>query len=121
MKKIVMIIVILSAVVLAGTAQNYTTSQVNDPAIQSQQIMQSGSSYQGTVYEPFGNTTPSDYNPVAGEQGNGSKPKGPVRKGFDIGGDTGQGPSPVGDAVLPLLLCALAFGFVIARRRKRAE
>ena len=122
MKKIVMIIVILSAVVLAGTAQNYTTSQVNDPAIQSQQIMQSGSSYQGTVYEPFGNSTPSDYNPVAGEQGNGSKPKGHIRRGFDTGAETGRDEEyPIGDAVLPLLLCALAFGFVIARRRKRAE
>ncbi len=116
-----MIIVILSAVVLAGTAQNHTTSQVNDPAFESQQIMQSGSNYGGQVYEPFDNTTPSEQNSVVGEQGNGSKPKGHVRKGFDIGGDAGQGPSPIGDAVLPLLLCALAFSFVIARRRKRAE
>lgn len=116
-----MIIVILSAVVLAGTAQNHTTSQVNDPAFESQQIIQSGSNYGGQVYEPFDNTTPSEQNSVAGEQGNGSKPKGHVRKGFDTGGDYGQGPSPIGDAVLPLLLCALAFSFVIALRRKRAE
>jgi len=116
-----MIIVILSAVVLAGTAQNHTTSQVNDPAFESQQIMQSGSNYGGQVYEPFDNTTPSEQNSVVGEQGNGSKPKGHVRKGFDTGGDYGKGPSPIGDAVLPLLLCAVAFSFVIARRRKRAE
>lgn len=115
-----MIIVILSAVVLAGTAQNYTTSQVNDPAIQSQQIMQSGSSYQGTVYEPFGNTTPSDYNPVAGEQG---KPKGNVRKGFINPSDPGQQSNeyPIGDAVLPFALMALTFAGVVYFRKHKAR
>ena len=116
-----MIIVILSAVVLAGTAQNYTPAQVNDPAIQSQQIMQSGSSYQGTVYEPFDNSTPSDYNPVAGEQGNGSKPKGHIRRGFDTGAETGRDEEyPIGEPWI-MAIMAVAFGFVIARRRKRAE
>ena len=46
---------------------------------------------------------------------------GPSRaKKFDTGGDAGQGPSPVGDAVLPMLLCAALFCGVIAFRRKRS-
>lgn len=119
MKKIVMIIVILSAVVLAGTAQNHTTSQVNNPAFESQQIMQSGSNYGGQVYEPFDNTTPSEQNEVVA--GPKAKKAGSA-KFFPKPGETGQSEEfPLGDAVLPLLLCALAFSFVIARRRKRAE
>ena len=122
MKKIVMIIVILSAVVLAGTAQNYTTAHLNDPAIQSHQILQTGAAYQGTVYEPFSTTAPSEYHPVAGDQESGGRPHGHIRRGFDVGGETGRSEEfPIGDAVLPLMLCALAFSFVIARRRKRAE
>ena len=120
MKKIVMIIVMLSAV-LIGTAQNYKTAQVNNPAIKSHQIMQTGAAYQGTVYEPFGESAPSDYHPVAGEQASGGKPNVHVRKGLIGGPEDDLGPSPLGDAVLPMLLCALAFGFVIARRRKHAE
>ena len=120
MKKIVMIIVILSAVVLAGTAQNYTAAHVNDPAIQSHQILQTGAAYQGTVYEPFSTTAPSEYHPVAGEQESGGTPHGHIRKGLIGGPEDELGPSPIGDAVLPLLLCALAFSFVIARRKKRA-
>lgn len=129
MKKIVMIIVILSAVVLAGTAQNYTTAHLNDPAIQSHQILQTGAAYEGTVYEPFSNTTPSEqsYSPA--------KAPGHVRRAFDENGnwvpdseDFGGGAEyggaenefPLGDAVLPLLLCAVVFGFVIGSRKKRA-
>ena len=123
MKKIVMIIVILSAVVLAGTAQNYTAAHLNDPAIQSHQILQTGAAYQGTVYEPFSTTAPSEYHPVAGEQESGGSPRGHIRTGFLDPSDPGTKSEeyPLGDAILPLLLCALAFSFVIARRKKRAE
>ena len=74
--------------------------------------------YTGTVYEPFSATTPSEQSEV-GSQYSPSKSTGP-RKGFDIGGDAGQGPSPIGDAVLPMLLCAVVFCGVIALRRKRS-
>ena len=117
MKKIVMIIAILSVVTLIATAQTYTP-QTNNQAIQSQQIMQKGALYQGTVYEPFGESAPSEYNPVA--TGDASNVRA-VRR-FPKPGEIGQSEAyPLGDAVLPMLLCALAFGFVIARRRKHAE
>lgn len=52
---------------------------------------------------------------------NQSQPKGPNRaKKFDTGGDTPPGPSPIGDAVLPMLLCAALFCGFIAFRRKRS-
>jgi len=121
MKKIVMIIVILSAVVLAGTAQNYTAAHLNDPAIQSHQILQTGAAYQGTVYEPFSTTAPSEYHPVAGDQESGGRPHGHIRRGFDTGAETGRDEEyPIGEPWI-MAIMAVAFGFVIARRRKRAE
>ena len=52
-----------------------------------------------------------------------SSSQGPSRaKKFDVGGDTPPGPSPIGDAVLPMLLMSLAFcGYLYLRRKKRAE
>lgn len=124
MKKIVMIIVMLSAV-LIGTAQNYKTAPIHDPAIKSHQIMQTGAAYQGTVYEPFSTETPSDQQYSSAQA---PRPRRtPIYTDDDEEGwvekpDHGRTDlSPLGDAVLPLLLCALAFGFVIARRRKHAE
>ena len=45
-----------------------------------------------------------------------------LRRGgnFDPAAEYGQGPSPLGDGVWPLLLCAVVFCGVIALRRKRA-
>ncbi|MBQ3914251.1 MAG: hypothetical protein II692_02595 [Paludibacteraceae bacterium] len=42
-------------------------------------------------------------------------------KKFDTGGDAGQGPSPLGDSVLPLLLMSLAFAGVIYSRKRHAR
>ena len=59
---------------------------------------------------PMATTTTDTYTPTKGT--------GP-RRDFDIGGDAGQGPSPIGDAVLPMLLCAAAFAMFVYRRRKQ--
>ena len=109
-------IVIAAAIVLPAMAQNFT--QPRDPAIQSQKIMTTGATYNGTVYEPFNNTTPAEYNPV-GATAPTNPPSGP-RKNL-IGGPEDQGPSPVGDAVLPLLLMSLAFAGVIYFRKRHAR
>ena len=72
--------------------------------------------YSSPIYEPFSNTAPSELSDV----GSSSNPtKGRPRKGFITPDDYGQGPSPIGDAVLPLILCVLAFTGVIALRRRR--
>ena len=79
--------------------------------------------YKGTVYEPFGTAAPSAYHPVAGEQERTDSQRGHVRKGFITPSDPGDQSSefPLGEAVLPLMLCAVVFGIVIGSRRKKAE
>lgn len=103
----------------AQTYRNtYTPSEPREyEVIQSQQIMKTGA-HEGTIYEPFSGTTPSEQSVVGTAQAPSSGPN--RAKQFDIGGDAGQGPSPIGDAALPLMLFAVAFGGVIALRRKRA-
>lgn len=51
-----------------------------------------------------------------------TRSQGNIRRGgnFDPAADYGQGPSPIGDAVLPLLLMAIAFVGITTLRRKRS-
>ena len=116
MKAKLCMIVVLSVVTIVATAQTFKTG-ADQQVMQSQPIMATGNAYNGTVYKPFDNTTPAEYNPIVGD----SPAQGPSRaKKFDTGGDTPPGPSPIGDAVLPMLLCAALFCGFIAFRRKRS-
>ena len=100
-------------------ALSFQPATIDNSAIQSQKIMQTGTNYSGQVYEPFSNVAPSEYNSSSETYSPAKAPGGP-RKGFDIGGDTPPGPSPIGDALLPLLLMAVAFaGWSYLRRRKQ--
>lgn len=83
--------------------------------MQSQQMM-SGGAYNGTVYEPFSNATPSEANVVGSTTA--KAPNGP-RRAFDTTGDYGNsGESPVGEPWI-LLLFALGFmGIIFIRKRK---
>lgn len=122
MKKLVLIIAILSVATGVATAQTFTPTKIDNPTIQSQQIMQPGAAYEGTVYEPFSNTTPSEQSEVGGDYSPANS-RGSVRKSGNWGpglDEYGQGPSPLGDGVWPLLLCAVVFCGVIALRRKRS-
>ena len=111
----------MSVVTLTANAQTYTPNSANNGAIQSQQIMNSGAAYDGTVYEPFSNTTPSEQTEVGAGYSPAKAPSGQRRAGqFDTPAEYGQGPSPVGDAMVPLMVMAVAMGAVIAFRRKRA-
>ena len=115
MKTRLYIIALLSVMSVALFAQVYSSEPNFDPAIKSQQMINGGATYHGVVYEPFSNTTPSEYNSEAAA-------KAPsVRNGFITPGDPGNqsNESPIGDAVLPLLLCAAVFGGVVLLRRKR--
>ena len=74
-----------------------------------------GSAYAPQV-APVGASTVADLSTTTGQTG----PSGP-RKAFDTGGETGRSDqSPIGDAVLPLMVCAVVFCGVIALRRKRS-
>ena len=121
MRKLMNILVLgaLMACLVPAQAQDFT--QPRDPAIQSQQIMSTGAAYSSTVYEPFNNTTPAEYNPIGGSNSPAQAPSGP-RKDKIGGAETGQSTeSPIGDAVLPLLMMAMAFAGVTYFRKRRAR
>ena len=108
-KKVMMIIMAAALIALPTMAQDW----------QSTSAMQgTGSNYSPQV-TAVGATDVNDM--ATTTETNQSQPKGPNRaKKFDTGGDTPPGPSPIGDAVLPMLLCAALFCGFIAFRRKRS-
>ncbi len=117
MRNILNIIIICCFATMSASAQiatsRYAYGQV-DAAV-NQPSVTTTPRYSSTIYEPFSSTTPSELSDV----GSSSNPHhGHVRKGL-IGGPEDEGPSPIGDALLPLLALALAFGAVTYFRRKR--
>ncbi|MBR4499853.1 MAG: hypothetical protein IKP11_04865 [Paludibacteraceae bacterium] len=123
MKAKLYISILFCTIAVSTWAQTYKNSytpsaQQEYEAIQSQQIMQVNA-HEGTIYEPFSNTTPSEQSVVGAAQTTSNGPH-RAKKDFDTGGDANQGPSPIGDAVLPLMLMAVAFGGVVYFRRRKA-
>jgi len=113
MKKYIMIIMAVALIVLPAMAQQHEW--------QSTSAMQtSGSNYTPQVNavgaesaQPMATTTTASYSPA-------KAPNGP-RRGFDHGAESGQSDEfPIGDAVLPLMLMAVAFGGVVYFRRRKA-
>ena len=105
----------------AQTYRNtYTPSEPREyEVIQSQQIMKTGA-HDGTIYEPFSSTTPSEQSVIGAAQTTSNGPS-RARKGFDTGGETGRADEyPLGGAALPLLLMSLAFAGVIYFRKRHA-
>lgn len=119
MKNRVYIIVLMSVMAVCSYAQSFSSSETNGSAIQSQQILPT-STYNGTVYEPFDNSTPSEQSAVGSDYSPANAPSGP-RRGFIGGPESGQGPSPIGDAVLPLLLMAILFAAGAAIKKVKGE
>ena len=121
MRKRVYIIALISAVSLLAHAQTFSPA-AEDNTIQSQQIMQSGSNYNSTVYEPFSNTTPSEQSAVGASYSPAKAPTGPRKDIISPSNPGQQGEFPLGDGVIPLLLMATGFAvFVAVRRNARVE
>ena len=122
MKKILNIMVLstLMACLVPANAQDFNQKRIETP-IQSQQIMTTGASYSGTVYEPFSNATPSEQSSVGATAPTHST-SGP-RRGFINPSDPGDKSNefPIGDAVLPLLMMAMLFAGVTYFRKRRAR
>lgn len=119
MRNILNIIIICCLATLSAhadmTQYNKSFGQTDYDELTSDRAVMNSTRYSSPIYEPFSNTAPSELSDV----GSGSNPpKGGPRKSL-IGGPEDEGPSPIGDAVLPLLALALAFGAVIYFRRKR--
>ena len=124
MKRIVMIIMAVALVALPTMAQSFGQEDQLQTQFQSTSTLQgSGSVYSanpslnadGTAYNPAESSSPAQ-TPRAGS--------GPRKSGFfpDAPNTSGlQGNTPLGDAVLPLMLMALAYlGVRFFRARKRA-
>lgn len=100
-------------------AQSFSAATENS-AIQSHQIMQAGSAYDGTVYAPFDNTVPSEQSAVGASYSPAKAPGGP-RRSFDKPTNPGNQSNdyPLGDGLLPLMLMAIAFAGATYFLRKR--
>ena len=90
-----------------ATAPSTTIQSVNNAS-----YMSSGSTYSSAVYE-VGSYSPAAHSPARGP-----------RKASPGTDNTGYDPnnpqfSPIGDALIPLLLIALAYTAIRARRKKR--
>lgn len=121
MKNILNIIIICCLATMSASAQiatsRYAYGQVD--AVVNQPSVTTTPRYSSTIYEPFSNSVPSDQTEVGAEQSGAHK--GNIRRGFINPSDPGDpsNDSPIGDALLPLLALALAFGAVTYLRRKR--
>ena len=109
----VMVALLVSAPVTAQNAQEWQTST----------MVGSGSTYSPQV-NAVGATTASEMATTTSSYSPAKAPSGPRKIGDASGrnpGDvsTGSDQSPVGDAVLPLLLLALTYAFFALRRKAR--
>lgn len=108
-------VLLLGLLTLSVYAQGYTPAEQSSSAFQSQQMMQSGSSYSGHVYTPFDNSTPAEQNSVNESTSSGSGKQ--IRKGLIIGPEDPLGPSPLGDEWI-LAVFAAIFGAAVLLRKK---
>lgn len=108
-------VLLLGLLTLSVYAQGYTPAEQSSSAFQSQQMMQSGSSYSGQVYTPFDNSTPAEQNSVNESTSSGSGKQ--IRKGLIIGPEDPLGPSPLGDEWI-LAVFAAIFGAAVLLRKK---
>ena len=113
--EVITIIMVLGALTACLIPANAQTSM----EWQSATLQGSGSAYAPQI-TPVGATsavseatTTQSYSPA-------QAPAGP-RRGFDVGGETGRSDeSPIGDAVLPLMMMAVLFSSVVYIRRRKA-
>ena len=131
MKKQIIILLLALIIPCAAFAQGYTERQpafgATAPSVSfrstSGAYMSTGSAYSSTVHE-VGSYSPAAHAPGSGPRKAGGFNDIPVDddKTEDPSGD-GYDPSnptlPLGDAILPLLLCALTYGAWILTRRKK--
>lgn len=119
MRNILIIIIICSLATMSAFAQMTSSrssfGQSDYDEMTSSRAVMNSPRYSSPIYEPFNNTLPSEQT----EMTSSGTHKGGPRKSLIGGPEDPPGPSPIGDAVLPLLALALAFGAVIYFRRKR--
>ena len=121
MKTRIYIIIICSFVTMSAyadmTQYNKSFGQSDYDEMTSDRAVMNSTRYSSPIYEPFSNTTPSEQTEI----GSGNSHNNHVRKGFINPSDPGDqsDESPIGDAVVPMVVLALAFGGVIYLRRRK--
>ena len=122
-----LLVLLMAAVFALPAIAGWNTAGINKDATTTQQTFHSTSTMQGSG-------SSHSYMPASlNEEGRATyadpfdspmhAPKGPrrvIEYNEEVGDDNDPG-SPIGDAVLPLLLFAAAFGGVITFRRRRAQ
>ena len=120
MKKITITILSFVGIMCAQAEPAYNTAAMSVQAedMSSQQIMSTGSAYNGTIYAPFDNTAPSQYTEEAFSPSQQSS-SGP-RRGKITGPDTPPADaSPIGEPWI-MAAFALLFGSAVALRGRKA-
>ena len=119
MRNILNIIIICCLATMSAFAQMTSSrssfGQSDYDEMTSSRAVMNSPRYSSPIYEPFSNTLPSEETDMTSS----GVQKGGPRKSLIGGPEDPPGPSPIGDAVVPLLALALAFGAVIYFRRKR--
>ena len=114
MKKVIMILMAVALVALPTMAQKFKEHDQQSMQFQSTSTMAPINSQYSA--QPMLNEDGTAYNPSQDGQSSTQAPSGPRKMTTPGAGTTDQ---PVGDAVLPLTLIALAFcGVIYLRRRK---
>ena len=123
MRNILIVIIICSFATMSAYADithyNKSFGQSDYDEMTSSRAVMNSPRYSSPIYEPFSNTLPSEETDMTSSS-EGPKKVGP-RKGFITPDDYGQGPSPIGDALFPLLAMALVFGGITLLRRRRSN
>ena len=124
MRNILNIIIICSFVTMSAyadmTQYNKSFGQSDYDEMTSDRAVMNSTRYSSPIYEPFSNTTPSEQTEIGSGQ---SKPNGHIRKGFDTPGEENQSTeSPIGDAVVPMVVLLGAYcAYRLVRRRKHVK
>lgn len=110
--RIVMIIMAVALIALPTMAQDWqsTSTMQGSGSVYSSQVTGVGAA----SVDNMATTTTDSYSPSPAAAGR--------RRAFDTGGETGKSTeSPVGDALIPLMLFACAYPIIRAMRRKNIE
>lgn len=123
MRNILSIIIICSMATMSAFAQmnqgNKAFGQTDYDEMTSNRAIMNSPRYSSPIYEPFSNTTPSEQTEIGSEQ---TSHKGHIRRGFEGNTDPGitdDESSPIGDAVVPLIMALAVYCAVRVYRRKR--
>ena len=118
--KLLALFVVLIASINTAWAVTYNPSGVAQQTMQSQQVMQTGGAYNGTVYEPFSNATPSEANGPAKAPGGPRKDQASGRNPGEVDPDAASDQSPIGEPWVMAFFAVAFAGYMAIRRKEKA-